>query len=138
MISSFLFSCLYRGDDWTLLKTQEELDLSSLSLGELLKRKAEEGVRVLVMIWGETTAIMGTHDTETENYFKGKQTSCNLGLSTYLLVGLRQPCNYFRLPFVHYTKGGGEVPLMTRATFFFLLSLKRKHSGLLLLGLLSK
>ena len=23
------------------------------------------------MIWGETTSIMGTHDTETENYFKG-------------------------------------------------------------------
>ena len=25
------------------------------------------------MIWGETTSIMGTHDTETENYFKGAQ-----------------------------------------------------------------
>lgn len=64
---------LLRGDDWTLLKTQEELDLASLTLGELLKLKAEAGIRVLVMIWGETTSIMGTHDTETENYFKGQR-----------------------------------------------------------------
>ena len=68
----YRFSLYCRGDDWTLLKTQEELDLSGLTLGELLKRKADEGVRVLVMIWGETTAIMGTHDTETENYFEGE------------------------------------------------------------------
>ena len=53
-----------------LLKTQEELDAADLTLGELLRMKAEAGVRVLVMIWGETTSIMGTHDTETENYFK--------------------------------------------------------------------
>ena len=53
------------------LKTQEEVDMADLTLGELLRRKAEEGVRVLLMIWGETTSIMGTHDTETENYFKG-------------------------------------------------------------------
>ena len=46
--------------------------MSSLSLGELLKKKAEDGVRVLIMIWGETTSIMGTHDTETENFFKGE------------------------------------------------------------------
>ena len=38
-----------------------------------LKKKAEDGVRVLIMIWGETTSIMGTHDTETENFFKGKK-----------------------------------------------------------------
>ena len=30
-------------------------------------------MRVLIMIWGETTSIMGTHDTETENFFKGKK-----------------------------------------------------------------
>ena len=39
-----------------------------------LKKKAEDGVRVLIMIWGETTSIMGTHDTETENFFKGKHS----------------------------------------------------------------
>jgi len=54
------------------LKSPREIELASLTLGELLRRKADEdGVRVLLMIWGETTSIMGTHDTETENYFKG-------------------------------------------------------------------
>ena len=53
------------------MKCQSELNASGLTLGELLKKKAESGVRVLIMIWGETTSIMGTHDTETENYFKG-------------------------------------------------------------------
>ena len=61
-----------RGEDWRLLRTQAELDAANWTLGELLKAKAEAGVRVLLMIWGETTAIMGTHDTETENYFKGQ------------------------------------------------------------------
>lgn len=60
-----------RGDDWKLLKNDEEVAASKLTLGELLKKKAEDGVRVLIMIWGETTSIMGTHDTETENFFKG-------------------------------------------------------------------
>ena len=55
-----------------MLKSQRELDHSNLTVGELLKKKAEDGVRVLLMIWGETTSIMGTHDTETENFFKGK------------------------------------------------------------------
>jgi phospholipase D1/2 len=54
-----------------LLTSQKELDHSNLTIGELLKKKAEDGVRVLLMIWGETTSIMGTHDTETENFFKG-------------------------------------------------------------------
>ena len=62
----------FRNDDWRLLKSQRELDHSNLTVGELLKKKAEDGVRVLLMIWGETTSIMGTHDTETENFFKGK------------------------------------------------------------------
>ncbi len=54
--------------------------MCDLTLGELLKRKAETGVRVLLMIWGETTSIMGTHDTETENFFKGATTA---GLLTF-------------------------------------------------------
>ena len=62
----------FRGDDSLLLKSEDEVSMASLSLGELLKKKAEDGVRVLIMIWGETTSIMGTHDTETENFFKGK------------------------------------------------------------------
>ena len=62
----------FRIDDWRLLKSQTELDLCNLTVGELLKKKAEDGVRVLLMIWGETTSIMGTHDAETENFFKGR------------------------------------------------------------------
>ena len=46
-----------------------------------LKKKAEDGVRVLIMIWGETTSIMGTHDTETENFFKGKKKTLFLNVS---------------------------------------------------------
>ena len=75
----FVIYC-YRGDDWKLLKNEEEVETASLSLGELLKKKAEDGVRVLIMIWGETTSIMGTHDTETENFFKGNS---NLSLTLW-------------------------------------------------------
>ena len=75
--------CVFRGDDWTLLKTQEELDSANLTLGEHLKKKAESGVRVLIMIWGETTSIMNTHDTETEKYFKGN-------ISTFKLENSKQ------------------------------------------------
>ena len=71
------FSLFFRGNDWQLLKTKTEVDLASLTLGELLLKKAEDGVRVLIMIWGETTSIMGTHDTETENFFKGNYLVMN-------------------------------------------------------------
>ncbi len=57
------------------LSSEAEVNLAQLTLGELLRKKAEDGVRVLLMIWGETTSIMGTHDTETENYFKGELES---------------------------------------------------------------
>ncbi|KAG7177059.1 phospholipase D alpha 1-like [Homarus americanus] len=46
------------------------------TFGELLKRKAEEGVRVLVLVWNEkmstdiTAGFMGTHDEDTRVYFE--------------------------------------------------------------------
>eukprot|EP01006_Ploeotia_vitrea_P023229 TRINITY_DN55673_c0_g1_i1.p1 TRINITY_DN55673_c0_g1~~TRINITY_DN55673_c0_g1_i1.p1 ORF type:complete len:877 (+),score=117.73 TRINITY_DN55673_c0_g1_i1:151-2631(+) len=47
-----------------------------LTTGELLKKKAEEGVTVLVMIWDEVTSglwgfdgLMGTKDEETKEFF---------------------------------------------------------------------
>ncbi|KAL6643229.1 hypothetical protein ACP70R_021410 [Stipagrostis hirtigluma subsp. patula] len=58
------------------------------TLGELLKRKAREGVRVLVLIWddqtsrqelvpfGVTWSFAGTHDAETYAYFKGTGVHC--------------------------------------------------------------
>ncbi|KAK3865391.1 hypothetical protein Pcinc_028995 [Petrolisthes cinctipes] len=50
------------------------------SLGDILKRRASEGVRVMVMVWNEamstdiyTSGIMGTHDEETRIFFEGSE-----------------------------------------------------------------
>ncbi|KAK7078978.1 hypothetical protein SK128_002386 [Halocaridina rubra] len=50
------------------------------NLGDILKRKADEGVRVMVMVWNEalstdiyTPGIMGTHDEETRIFFEGTE-----------------------------------------------------------------
>ncbi|XP_064116971.1 uncharacterized protein LOC135222709 isoform X2 [Macrobrachium nipponense] len=50
------------------------------NLGDILKRKAEQGVRVMVMVWNEamstdiyTPGIMGTHDEETRIFFEGTE-----------------------------------------------------------------
>eukprot|EP00249_Psilotum_nudum_P030410 c43009_g1_i1 orf=809-3268(+) len=57
-----------------------------VTLGELLKRKAEEGVRVLLLVWDDRTSssvlktngLMQTHDEDTEAYFKGSNVNCVL------------------------------------------------------------
>ncbi|KAF3788203.1 Phospholipase D alpha 1 [Nymphaea thermarum] len=57
-----------------------------VTLGELLKRKAEEGVRVLMLVWDDRTSVgllkkdglMATHDQETENYFRNSEVHCVL------------------------------------------------------------
>nr|AGW22212.1 phospholipase D alpha [Chorispora bungeana] len=57
-----------------------------VSLGELLKKKASEGVRVLMLVWDDRTSVdvlkkdglMATHDEETENYFRGSEVHCVL------------------------------------------------------------
>ncbi|KAK9750992.1 hypothetical protein RND81_02G234500 [Saponaria officinalis] len=57
-----------------------------MTLGELLKKKAMEGVRVLMLLWDDRTSIkgfhedglMGTHDEETDNYFRGSEVHCVL------------------------------------------------------------
>ncbi|XP_071551933.1 uncharacterized protein [Panulirus ornatus] len=55
-------------------------DCEGENLGDLLKRKANEGVRVLVMVWNEamstdiyTPGVMGTHDEETRIFFEGTE-----------------------------------------------------------------
>ncbi|KAM0852684.1 hypothetical protein ACQ4PT_051595 [Festuca glaucescens] len=57
------------------------------TLGELLKRKASEGVRVLMLVWDDRTSVeslgltwgkMGTHDAETAQYFRGSDVQCVL------------------------------------------------------------
>ncbi|CAH8343882.1 unnamed protein product [Eruca vesicaria subsp. sativa] len=57
-----------------------------MTLGELLKKKASEGVRVLLLVWDDRTSVdvlkkdglMATHDEDTENYFNGSEVHCVL------------------------------------------------------------
>ncbi|CAN6455137.1 unnamed protein product [Victoria cruziana] len=57
-----------------------------VTLGELLKKKADEGVRVLMLVWDDRTSVgllkkdglMATHDEETANYFKDSEVHCVL------------------------------------------------------------
>ncbi|XP_022731363.1 phospholipase D alpha 1-like isoform X2 [Durio zibethinus] len=58
----------------------------SLTLGELLKKKANEGVTVLILVWDDRTSVeelkkdglMATHDQETADYFNGTKVHCVL------------------------------------------------------------
>ncbi|GAV68355.1 PLDc domain-containing protein/PLD_C domain-containing protein [Cephalotus follicularis] len=55
-------------------------------LGELLKKKANEGVRVLMLVWDDKTSgkllkkdgVMATHDEDTEGYFHNTNVHCVL------------------------------------------------------------
>ncbi|CAN1343058.1 Phospholipase D alpha 1 [Linum perenne] len=57
-----------------------------VKLGELLKKKADEGVTVLLLVWDDVTSVsefkrdglMATHDQETEAYFRGTKVKCVL------------------------------------------------------------
>ncbi|XP_059437169.1 phospholipase D delta-like [Corylus avellana] len=59
-----------------------------LTLGELLKYKSEEGLRVLLLIWDDKTShdkfvlktngLMQTHDEETKKFFKHSSVTCVL------------------------------------------------------------
>ncbi|KAH7431902.1 hypothetical protein KP509_08G072300 [Ceratopteris richardii] len=57
-----------------------------VTLGDLLKKKAEEGVRVNLLVWNDRTSVdifrkdglMATHDEDTENFFKGSEVNCKL------------------------------------------------------------
>ncbi|EPS65578.1 hypothetical protein M569_09194 [Genlisea aurea] len=57
-----------------------------MTIGELLKKKANEGVRVLLLVWDDRTSVgllkkdglMATHDEETEHYFKDTEVHCVL------------------------------------------------------------
>ncbi|XP_058074447.1 phospholipase D alpha 1-like isoform X4 [Magnolia sinica] len=57
-----------------------------MTLGELLKMKSNEGVRVLMLVWDDRTSVpllkedglMVTHDEETRNYFAGTEVHCVL------------------------------------------------------------
>ncbi|KAH7546384.1 hypothetical protein FEM48_Zijuj01G0194800 [Ziziphus jujuba var. spinosa] len=57
-----------------------------ITLGELLKKKANEGVRVLILIWEDKTSVklinlvglMATHCRETKSYFQNTRVHCVL------------------------------------------------------------
>ncbi|KAL5190037.1 Phospholipase D alpha 1 [Glycine soja] len=57
-----------------------------ITLGELPKMKAEEGVKVLMLVWDDRTSVldfkknglMAAHDQETADYFKNKKVNCVL------------------------------------------------------------
>ncbi|CAL0325956.1 unnamed protein product [Lupinus luteus] len=57
-----------------------------VTLGELLKKKAGEGVRVLMLVWDDRTSVnllkkdglMATHDEETAQFFDGTDVHCVL------------------------------------------------------------
>ncbi|KAF7829008.1 Phospholipase D delta [Senna tora] len=59
-----------------------------LTLGELLKYKSQEGVRVLLLVWDDKTShdklflksagVMQTHDEETKKFFKHSSVMCVL------------------------------------------------------------
>ncbi|QHO37124.1 Phospholipase D delta [Arachis hypogaea] len=61
---------------------------AELSLGELLKYKSQEGVRVVMLIWDDKTShdkfllktdgVMQTHDEQTRKYFKNSTVHCVL------------------------------------------------------------
>ncbi|KAL6506660.1 hypothetical protein OROHE_022492 [Orobanche hederae] len=60
----------------------------NLNLGDLLKYKSEEGVRVLLLVWDDktshnkffinTSGVMQTHDEETKKFFKHSSVTCVL------------------------------------------------------------
>ncbi|KAI3463401.1 hypothetical protein Pfo_020064 [Paulownia fortunei] len=71
----------------TLIRdSRREKPGGDIILGELLKKKASEGVKVLMLVWDDRTSVgllkkdglMATHDEETEQYFQGTDVNCVL------------------------------------------------------------
>lgn len=58
----------------------------NVTLGELLKQKADDGVNVLMLVWDDRTSVkelkkdglMATHDQETKDYFQNTNVRCVL------------------------------------------------------------
>ncbi|KAK4274433.1 hypothetical protein QN277_017653 [Acacia crassicarpa] len=60
-------------------------DKPSMTLGQLLLMKADEGVKVLMLVWDDRTSdqlrkvgFMATHDEETVQYFRNTKVQCEL------------------------------------------------------------
>lgn len=69
---------------WTDLVLVRNEGEEEVKLGDLLRQKAEEGVRVLGLVWDEkastdcTPGLMGTHDEETFNFFENTEADIEL------------------------------------------------------------
>ena len=67
--------------EMTLVRGDADPDEES-HVGKLLKQKAEEGVKVMLMVWNEKLSndyiagLMGTHDEATQKYFAGTDVHC--------------------------------------------------------------
>lgn len=74
--------------DVVLVRDPREPSASSESLGELLIRKADEGVAVLMLVWDDRTSVglgpikrdglMATHDQDTASFFRDTRVQCVL------------------------------------------------------------
>ncbi|XP_022131534.1 phospholipase D alpha 1-like isoform X4 [Momordica charantia] len=71
----------------TLIRDRERRNTGDdITLGKLLKKKAEEGVTVLLLVWDDITSsedfkregLMATHDEETAEYFRDSKVHCVL------------------------------------------------------------
>ena len=87
-----------------------ERDDEHESIGELLKRKADEGVRVLLLVWNEMTStdvytpgVMGTHDEETRIYFDGTDVEVVLAPRTKN-KGKLMETNFVSTCYTHHQK----------------------------------
>ncbi|KAL7142093.1 hypothetical protein ABFS83_08G100000 [Erythranthe nasuta] len=76
-----------------------------LNLGELLKYKSQQGVRVVLLIWDDKTShdncfiktggLMKTHDKETRNFFKHSPVTCVLDARYRINNVIPQVCRIF-------------------------------------------
>ncbi|KAF2350641.1 Phospholipase D/Transphosphatidylase [Trinorchestia longiramus] len=87
-----------------------ERDGDQESIGELLKRKSEEGVRVLLLVWNEmmstdvyTPGVMGTHDEDTRIYFEGSEVEVVLAPRTKSKAKVMET-NFVSTCYTHHQK----------------------------------
>jgi len=94
----------------SLVRGEEAANYGDTNVGELLKRKASEGVRVLVMTWNEKSndgglmeGMMGTHDEDTNEYFAGTDVICtNVPRQKESWLGLG--CQFVGTMYTHHQK----------------------------------
>ena len=67
----------------SLLRGEDRAAREESNIGQLLKKKSSEGVKVLIMTWNDRSndgglldGMMGTHDEETKEFFAGTDVVC--------------------------------------------------------------